>query len=289
LNGTLVVHSGGKNRTRDELATLPTPEATDTWKPVPHYELVEPLIEGLTAHNIAVTREAYATSGPDDARLFGVLDLLIPDVAVPDFGMSLGIRGSNDRSLAIQATAGARVFVCDNLAFSGDSGTVVLKRWLTRTSGTTGSASGSLTGPYGHSTTPSPRSSRNCPSIRRTRPISRSARRLPESSAPGERRSTMSHRTPTCSFRLIVVQDHLSNYPRAILWEWFPGRLWAKYSGQQETYGQKSDRLKQRYRHSHSEEDREPERTIEQPDVFAEVDAILEEFRYAQRTFGWFS
>ena len=53
---------------------------------------------------------------------------MIPDVAVPDFGMSLGIRGSNDRSLAIQATAGARVLACDNLPFSGDSGTVALKR-----------------------------------------------------------------------------------------------------------------------------------------------------------------
>jgi hypothetical protein len=128
LNGTLMVHTGGRQRTRDELATLPTPEATDTWKPVPHYELVESLIEVLTTHGITITREENATSGKDDARLFGVLDLVIPDVAVPDFGMSLGIRGSNDRSLAIQATAGARVFVCDNLAFSGDSGTVVLKK-----------------------------------------------------------------------------------------------------------------------------------------------------------------
>jgi hypothetical protein len=128
MNGTLMVHTGGRHRTRKELATLPTPEATDTWKPVPHYELVESLIKGLTSHGIAITRETCATSGKDDARLFGVLDLVIPDVAIPDFGMSLGIRGSNDRSLAIQATAGARVFVCDNLAFSGDSGTVVLKK-----------------------------------------------------------------------------------------------------------------------------------------------------------------
>jgi hypothetical protein len=128
LNGTLMVHTGGRHRTREELAALPTPPGTDTWKPVPHYELVESLIEGLTTHGITITREEYATSGRDDARLFGVVDLLIPDVAVPDFGMSLGIRGSNDRSLAIQATAGARVFVCDNLAFSGDSGTVVLKK-----------------------------------------------------------------------------------------------------------------------------------------------------------------
>jgi hypothetical protein len=76
LNGTLMVHSGGRTRTRQELALLPTPPGTDTWKPVPHYELVDSLIEGLTAHNIAITREAYATSGRDDASLSGVLDCI---------------------------------------------------------------------------------------------------------------------------------------------------------------------------------------------------------------------
>jgi hypothetical protein len=56
----------------------------------------------------------------------------IPDdalhLAQRDYAMALGIRGSNDRSMAIQATAGARVLVCDNLAFSGDSGTIVLRK-----------------------------------------------------------------------------------------------------------------------------------------------------------------
>jgi hypothetical protein len=48
VNGTLMVHTGGRHRPRDELAALPTPEATDTWKPVPHQELVESLtsVEG---------------------------------------------------------------------------------------------------------------------------------------------------------------------------------------------------------------------------------------------------
>jgi hypothetical protein len=63
LNGTLMVHTGGRQRTRDELATLPTPEATDTWKPVPHYELVESLIEGLTTHGITITRRSTRRAG----------------------------------------------------------------------------------------------------------------------------------------------------------------------------------------------------------------------------------
>jgi hypothetical protein len=127
-NAHLIVHAGGVRRTRDELATLATPEGTGTWKPVPHWELVSSLHEGLSGHGIAVSREQYATSGRGDARLFGVLDLLIPGLATPDYGMSIGIRGSNDKSLAIQAVAGARVFVCDNMAFAGDSGTIVLHR-----------------------------------------------------------------------------------------------------------------------------------------------------------------
>jgi Domain of unknown function (DUF932) len=126
--GTLCLHRGGVRHTRAELATLPTPEATDTWKPVPHFELISTLIEGLEKHQIEIKREEYATSGNDHARFFGVLDLVIPGLAQPDYAMALGIRGANDRSMAIQATAGARVFVCDNLAFSGESGTVVLKK-----------------------------------------------------------------------------------------------------------------------------------------------------------------
>jgi hypothetical protein len=126
--GTLCLHRGGVRHTREELATLPTPNPTDTWKPIPHYDLVCSRVDGLQKHDIQITREAYATSGQDHARFFGVLDLVIPDLAQPDYAMALGIRGSNDRSMAIQATAGARVFVCDNLAFSGDSGTIVLRK-----------------------------------------------------------------------------------------------------------------------------------------------------------------
>ena len=127
-NGSLIVHCGGVRRTRDELAGLHTPAPTKSWKPVPHAELVSELIRGLDAQGVEVVRDEYATMGRDDAKLFGVMDLRIAGLDTPDFGMALGLRGANDKSMSIQAVAAARVFVCDNMSFSGSSGSVVLKK-----------------------------------------------------------------------------------------------------------------------------------------------------------------
>jgi hypothetical protein len=128
MASTLTAHCGGTYRTRADLAGLPTPAGTDTWKPVPHFELVSSLVDDLGRRGIAVAREQYATVGRDGARLFGVMDLRIDGLDTPDLSTSLGLRGANDRSMAIQVIAAARVFVCDNLAFSGSDGAVVLKK-----------------------------------------------------------------------------------------------------------------------------------------------------------------
>jgi hypothetical protein len=127
-NGSLVAHRGGIVRGRADLATLHTPEATPTWTPVPHADLVGSLLTGLAAAGVTVTKDQYVTLGRDDARLFGVMDLVLPTVQNSEFGMALGLRTSNDKSLALEVTAAARVFVCDNMAFSGSGGSVCLKR-----------------------------------------------------------------------------------------------------------------------------------------------------------------
>jgi hypothetical protein len=51
--------------------------------------------------------------------LFGVFDLNMIGPA-GDFRGAFGFRTSNNKSLAIRAVAGLRVFVCDNLALTGD-------------------------------------------------------------------------------------------------------------------------------------------------------------------------
>jgi hypothetical protein len=126
-HGKLIAHVGGRQRTRDELKGLHTPDATDTWKPVPHYDLVSELIGGLKNQGITVGRDYYVTNGPADAQLLGYMDLEVPGMVRPDFGLGLGISTANDKSKAIRIVAAARVFVCDNQAFAGDGNAVFLR------------------------------------------------------------------------------------------------------------------------------------------------------------------
>lgn len=125
---SLIVHAGGVRRTRQELATLHTPPPTATWRPVPHSELISALMDGLQNQGVAIARDEYATMGHQDAKLFGMMDLRISDLDTPDYTMALGLRGANDKSMSIQVIAAARVFVCDNMAFSGSDGSVVLRK-----------------------------------------------------------------------------------------------------------------------------------------------------------------
>jgi hypothetical protein len=119
--GTLLSY-GGKI-TRKELAQVPTPAATATHRPVPHHEIVEALVETLSFRQIGVVREEYATS-PDGMKMFGVLDLV---AGLEGCRFSIGIRNSHDKSFRLAITAGLRVLVCENMAFSGDFTPVLAK------------------------------------------------------------------------------------------------------------------------------------------------------------------
>lgn len=129
MASTLCVHSArfdAKHVTFDALKALPEPAVLGPHhKPVPHHVLIDGFRQEAAARNLVITREQFAL-GAKDAALFGVMDFdtatsqaLVPVESGPS-GLSLGFRSANDLSLAIRAVAGARVFVCDNLALSGD-------------------------------------------------------------------------------------------------------------------------------------------------------------------------
>lgn len=128
MSSTLIAHVDCKYKTREELEGLHTPEGTRSWKPVPHFELVTQLIDDLSRRGISVIREQYATGGHQDAKLFGCLDLAVPEAPDDFVGTALGLRGANDKSMKIQVIAASRVFVCDNMAFSGSSGSVLINK-----------------------------------------------------------------------------------------------------------------------------------------------------------------
>lgn len=117
MSGILIAHTGAELIGREELALIPTPKGSYSHKPIPHIEIVESLERVLTEVHFQVRRQEFAVS-KDGMRMFGVLDLA--EELTSQTGLSIGIRNSNDKSMALGVTAGYRVFVCDNMAFSSD-------------------------------------------------------------------------------------------------------------------------------------------------------------------------
>src|ERR1035441_4579059 len=109
--------------TRQQLAMVPTPLGTATHRPIPHHEVVEALIDTLGLRKIGVTAEEYAVS-KDGMNMFGVMEI---DQGMQGARFALGIRNSNSKQFRLAVTVGYKVFVCENLAFSGDYSPILAK------------------------------------------------------------------------------------------------------------------------------------------------------------------
>lgn len=115
---TLTTHRGGWEATLADLASVPVPEPTESYVPVPYTRLIEELKLHIPRFGLTVEDERYALAR-EGKQCFGVLTCRNGHVA--DWGLAIGVRSSYDRSLAVDLISGSRVFVCDNLAFHGES------------------------------------------------------------------------------------------------------------------------------------------------------------------------
>lgn len=112
----LILHCGAEKMTREELRAIPTPQPTRTWKPVSHFEAATLVAFEAESRGYSIAQEEYGVT-PTGTKMFGVLRFAQQGLA----GMTraLGIRNSNDKSLALSIVAGERITVCDNLLLSG--------------------------------------------------------------------------------------------------------------------------------------------------------------------------
>ena len=62
----------GKYVGRDEIATVPTPEGTDSWHPVPHLDVIDAVTEVVKAHDWQIVDEQYGLAR-EGQRMFGVM------------------------------------------------------------------------------------------------------------------------------------------------------------------------------------------------------------------------
>jgi len=118
MSGTLVVHRGGWEATKADLASVPVPEPTESYHPVPYNRFIEEVELHVPRFGLTVRSSQFALAR-EGGQMFGVLTCSNgkPD---RDYALAIGVKNSYDRSLSVGLVAGTRVFCCDNLAFSGE-------------------------------------------------------------------------------------------------------------------------------------------------------------------------
>lgn len=113
----LMLHAGANPVNYDQLRELVLPEATATHVPIAHSAVVDMVKFALQFYGHEVVQEDYGVT-PDGMRFFGVLSLKSD---YGDYCDQVGLRNSSDKRFPIGISFGSRVFVCDNLAFNGDT------------------------------------------------------------------------------------------------------------------------------------------------------------------------
>lgn len=115
----MILHCGGEVIERNVLFGIETPPATDTWFPLPHRHLVTEVEGQLLDAGFELLAETHAVSH-EGHRYFGLLEVAQPGISESDgHGWVIGLRNSHDKTFPAGLVAGTRVFVCDNLSFSG--------------------------------------------------------------------------------------------------------------------------------------------------------------------------
>jgi hypothetical protein len=142
MNG-MIMHCGAEYATIDDLYNVPVAPGSDTYCPVAHGVVRDRLVESIKGRGLAILNERWALSDArrsnqngklvrvnesdptiytgDGSRAFGLLEVggVRPDHT--DYNFMIGIRNSQDKTLALGLAVGARVFICDNMALSGES------------------------------------------------------------------------------------------------------------------------------------------------------------------------
>ena len=123
MNGMLL-HCGSKQSTLEEVRAVAVPTLTDSWKPVAYGDAIDFMRDtAVGTLGLEVESEQYGLNKNGD-QLFALLTL---DTGDSEQGLSIGLRQSYNKSLALGVAIGSQVFVCDNLMFQGSAFKVVRK------------------------------------------------------------------------------------------------------------------------------------------------------------------
>jgi hypothetical protein len=97
----LLLHHGSSHVTRDQLAQVPVPPASDTWRPIALHTLLDGVSASLERAGLRVINESHGLTR-DGSRYFGLLQVANGDGANAngeDFALVVGLRNSHDKTI----------------------------------------------------------------------------------------------------------------------------------------------------------------------------------------------
>jgi hypothetical protein len=112
----LMLHCGAQYVDRAALDNVATPEHTDSWKPIGHADFVNLIEDRLAEAGFTIVDQAFGLGKNELFGMFGVRS----KHRFSDFETVVGFVNSLAKRIARKMALGGRVFVCDNLCFSGE-------------------------------------------------------------------------------------------------------------------------------------------------------------------------
>ena len=103
----------------EQLIKVATPESTDSFTPIPHFNLVGLTREAIGRAGLSILEEEHSLARGGQ-RYFGGFALTGSDITGSDRQIVLGLRNAHDKSFAASICVGNRMLVCENLCFSSD-------------------------------------------------------------------------------------------------------------------------------------------------------------------------
>ena len=115
----LMLHCGAEYTDRYDPRIINTPQPIGPrHAPFAYADFIDNTIAAFSALGLCVIQQVYGTL-KDGSRFFGMMELS-NGYQADDYSIVIGLRASQDQSIAAGFAAGAGVFVCDNLSFSGE-------------------------------------------------------------------------------------------------------------------------------------------------------------------------
>lgn len=111
-------HKISRVTTKGILSTVPLPQKTDSYSPVPHKQVITLVSESLKNAGLDVLSERYLSARGGE-KAMGMYNVGEGD---KEMGMQLIWINSYDKSLPLKSAIGGQIFVCGNGVIRGDMG-----------------------------------------------------------------------------------------------------------------------------------------------------------------------